>query len=534
VTTDSPTAIQGGRRSDPEEVARDRPKVFTPGSPVGMHLRVERVVRIGGDRIIYLVNNHNPRWHSKKCWSCGNKQSPPRAQACTYCSRPLGPRRFLMSARWSAGSALEYQAYAHRRLRSRSLGEPLALYRYREQLLACFAWAGDQLLINEPAPLPAATVLSLTFQIADALATLHAHGVLLEKLAAHQVLLHPSGSARLFDLEVKRLVDRPLPANDDPTSPPLKDLRELASMMVRWVDPADRDIIEYLQSVRRGQYRTADALAAGVSSFAWSRKVDDPTHSVASISDTGIVRRENEDAWGWRQLRTPTRSQPGLTAYVVADGMGGHGHGAEASALAVRTVLRTLRRSLPDDGSVATPEQLELILHDAMEAANEAVVLVNEERGLEMGTTLVALLQQGANVLVGNLGDSRAYLLRGGEMRQLTEDHSLVGARVAAGKLTQEEARNHPQANVLLHYLGRERDADADVYQLDAKPGDRFLLCTDGLWGQVDGRRLATLLSEHRDPRRTVRRLLRSANDAGGPDNITAMLIDVPRPGDRT
>ncbi len=526
------TEMEQGRRSDPKVEEGNRPKVFTPGSPVGMHLRVERVVRISGDRIVYLVNNRNPRWHTTRCWACGNKHSPARAQACTYCSKPLGPRRFLMSARWDPASAMEYQAYAHRRLRFRSIGEPLALYRYRDQLLACFAWAGDQLLINEPAPLPAATVLSLTFQLADALSTLHAHGVILEHILPQQVLLHPSGSARLFDLEVARLVDRPLRANEDPTLPPLKDMRELASMMVRWVDPADRDVIAYLQSVRRGQYRTADALAAGVSTFAWSRKAPEVAHRIAVHSDAGIVRPTNEDAWGWRQLREATEGTPSLTAYVVADGMGGQGHGAEASSLAVRTVLRALTRAVPEGGAAPSSEALEKVLHAAMEAANEAVVAANQERHLEMGTTLVVVLHHGDEVVVGNLGDSRAYLLRGGELRLLTEDHSLVGAQVAAGKLSADDARNHPQANVLLHYIGRERDADADIYHLDARPGDRFLLCTDGLWGPVERRRLATLLSEHKEPRRTVRRLLRAANDAGGPDNVTAMVVDIPRQGE--
>ena len=131
---------------------------------------------------------------------------------------------------------------------------------------------------------------------------------------------------------------------------------------------------------------------------------------------------------------------------------------------------------------------------------------------------------------MGNLGDSRAYRLRDGTLRQLTEDHSVVAARVAAGTLSAEDARHHPDANILLHYLGREADADADIYQLDVSPGDRLLLCSDGLWGELDDRRIATMLGEDPDPRRTVRRLVRAANDAGGRDNVTAMLIDIPFP----
>ena len=517
----------GGRAADNDAHDPGRPKVFTPGTAIGMHLRVERLVRIAGDRVTYLVNNRNPRWHTFKCWYCGNKHSPANAQACTYCSKPLGPQRFLMTARWNPASSMEYQAYAHRRLRFRSLASPLALYRYRDQLLACFPWDHDQPLIGEPAPLPGSTVLSLAFQMADALAALHAHGVLLDRIDAGQVLIHPSGTARLFDLEVARLIDRPLPANDDPTLPPLKDLRDLATLLERWVAPDDVDVLTFLKGVRRGAYRTADSLAAGVSTFAWSRKTPAPEPHCAALSDTGIVRVDNEDFWGWRQL---SHEVGPVTVYVVADGMGGHTAGAEASRLAVRTLLRSLQRAIPmDTKAIPAPKALERLLHRCMEEANEAIVTVNEEQSTQMGTTAVALLQTPDTLVLANLGDSRAYLLRGGELRQLTEDHSVVAARIAAGTLTREEARKHPSANVLLHYMGRERDADPDIYQLDPKPGDRILLCSDGLWGEVDDRRLSGLLAEHTDPRRTVRRLVRAANDAGGHDNVTALIIDIPR-----
>ena len=502
--------------------APPRPRVFAPGTPIGMHLRVERLVRISGDRIYYLVNNRTPRWYTRKCWECGNKHSPPNAQACTYCSAPLRPRRFLMAARWDPASSLEYQAFVHRRLRHRTLAHPLALYRYREQLLAFFPWDQDQLLVGEPAPLSSKVILSLAFQIADALAHLHGFGVVLKHLRPNNVLVRNDGTVRLFDLEVDHLVDRPLPANDDPTRPPLRDLRELASLLERWVPVTDPLLVSFLKAIRRGQYKTADDLAAGVSSFAWAREqLPDPGHA-AVMSDTGVVRTANEDNWSWRTL-----SDDGVQLYAVADGMGGHKAGAMASALAVRTLTRSMARNLQKKQGL-TVKELSGFLQTAVVDANKAIRAANTDEGVDAGTTIVAMLRSGQRVVVANLGDSRLYLLRDGQLRTITEDHSLVAARVAAGNLSAEEARVHPDSNLLLHYLGHEDEVEPDLYELDAQPGDRFLLCSDGLWGELQQRRLTRLLGEDLDTRRTVRRLVRAANDAGGKDNVTAMVIDIP------
>ena len=130
-----------------------------------MHLQVERVVRETADRTYYLVNNARRRWYTVKCWECGNKHSPPSAQSCTYCSAPLGFRRLLMSARWDRGSVRAFQAYAHRRLKAHTLSQPVALYRYKDQLLAFFPWEGENLLVNEPAPLSRKEILLMAFQL---------------------------------------------------------------------------------------------------------------------------------------------------------------------------------------------------------------------------------------------------------------------------------------------------------------------------------------------------------------------------------
>lgn len=511
-------------RANPPE--QPRPKVFAPGTPIGLHLRVERVIRQTANRTLYLVNNERPRWYTRKCWECGNKHSPPTAQACTYCAAPLAFRRLLMTARWSPASSLTYQAYVHRRLRYPTLAHPLALYRYHEQLLAFFDWDQDNLLVNEPSPLPAELVLSIGFQLCDALSFLHAYGVVLDRITPANVMIAPNGRVRIFDLEVDRLSDRPIRPTEDLTAPPQRDLRDVASMLQGWCPVEDEALRQFLKTVRRGSHQTSDDVAAAISQYAWSNRPDEiPTSQAAGQSDSGVVRGLNEDDFAWRTLGHPTRAAA-PRAFVVCDGMGGHNHGDVASALAARTLCRALQKRWPE--TPETDQGLEALLRDGITAANHAVCTVSDEQRVQMGTTLVSLLLRGHTAFVGHVGDSRGYLFRDGALQQLTEDHSMVAAMLAAGKITAEEAKHHPKSNVLLNYLGSTRNLEPDVVRVDARPGDRFLLCSDGLWNEVDDAALAQVLRRETDPRRAVRRLLRAANDAGSRDNVTAIVVDVP------
>jgi protein phosphatase len=518
-----------------------RQSSFTPGQPIGLHLRVERQVRVTPERTWYLLNNSKPRWYTRKCWECGNKHSPATAQNCTYCQAPLGPRRFLMAAR-EGDESVGWQHWVERRLAYPAVAAPLALYRYGEQVLSIFPWAGENLLLGEPAPLPAPTLLSIAFQLGDALSFLHEHGVRLKRLTAGNVLIAPDGTARLFDLEVEALLGKALPATNDLTQPPVRDLRELAAALSHWLNALDDDLRRFLKKVQRGAWPTADALVAAISQWNHARRPKIREVRCAAYSDVGLTRALNEDSWTWRQLR------PGLTLYAVADGMGGHEAGDVASGLATRTLVRTLERRLatPDEVDTAQPREfppsfeLEDALKEACKAANTAVWTLAGGRAEHMGTTLVALLvvDPGRDdapgesdavtpwALLANVGDSRAYRLREGRLEQISEDHSMVAAMVAAGKITAAEARNHPKSNVLLNFLGMNLDLEVDIAQVDLRADDRFLLCTDGLWGEVQDPDLARLLQLETDPRRAVHRLLRAANDGGGRDNCTVLVID--------
>jgi serine/threonine protein phosphatase PrpC len=226
-----------------------------------------------------------------------------------------------------------------------------------------------------------------------------------------------------------------------------------------------------------------------------------------AATDVGRVREGNEDAY-------LVDDATGLVA--VADGMGGHRAGEVASATALEALRAAITHGRP--------------LRESMQDANEAVFtksLTDEElRG--MGTTLTAAtLVTGGTVLVGHVGDSRAYLLHDGELRQVTVDHSLVEELVREGRLTADEAAVHPQRSIITRALGVDASVEVDVYPVELAPGDRLLLCSDGLTGMVQAETIAATLRREEDPARAAAALIDAANVAGGEDNITAVVVAV-------
>ncbi len=227
-------------------------------------------------------------------------------------------------------------------------------------------------------------------------------------------------------------------------------------------------------------------------------------------SDVGQVREGNEDALLVRD-----------SVYAVADGMGGHLAGEVASATALEPVEQLDGRIFPDHAAAVTA------LRDAVVAANERVsqlAAANPDyRG--MGTTLTAALVEGRRLHVAHVGDSRAYLLRDGHFSQLTDDHTLVQHLVDEGQITREEAARHPQRSVITRAIGVSWDVDVDSMSLELQAGDQLLLCSDGLTGVVEDQVIADTLLETGDPDEAVTALIDRANEAGGPDNITVLLL---------
>ena len=229
----------------------------------------------------------------------------------------------------------------------------------------------------------------------------------------------------------------------------------------------------------------------------------------AALSHPGRRRRHNEDSY---VVEPPF--------FAVADGMGGAKAGEVASGLAAAAV-----QERGGDGQSGEARVAALI-----EEANRRVFRrASEDReAAGMGTTMTVALVEDDRVAIGHVGDSRAYLIRDGELEQLTDDHSLVAELVRSGKLTPEEAESHPQRSVITRALGTEADVDVDTFSVVAAPGDLFLLCSDGLTTMVDDRTILEAVQRHRgNLEEAARALVNAANRGGGEDNITVVFFEV-------
>jgi protein phosphatase len=237
----------------------------------------------------------------------------------------------------------------------------------------------------------------------------------------------------------------------------------------------------------------------------------------AARTDVGMIRSGNED-----NFAVNASADRGL--FIVADGMGGHAAGEVASEMAVQTVERELQgvRDLDDSSTAA---RLTAALKKANRTIHDRTITEVDKQG--MGTTASVLMLSPSRYLIGQVGDSRVYLLRDGALQQLTKDHSYVQEQVDAGFLTPEQARYHPYSNVITRCVGASPDVEPDVYSGEVRMGDLFLVASDGLTGMVDDRRLAMLLMSRAEPERKVYSLIQEANARGGLDNITAIVVQV-------
>ena len=246
--------------------------------------------------------------------------------------------------------------------------------------------------------------------------------------------------------------------------------------------------------------------------------------TVGAVTDVGQVRDHNEDALGYCQPREREVLAERGRLYLVADGMGGHVAGEVASECVVRTVMASYYES-----QAPTVRQG---LSEAIQQANAALyeATSGEESRSKMATTLVGAVVRGRQLHVANIGDSRAYLLREDTIRQLTEDHSFVTELVKRGRISEEEAASHPQRNIVTRALGTQPTVEADFYEEGIQPGDTVLLCTDGLWGEVSEEEMVQMATRPLDPKGMASELVALANQRGGPDNITVIILQIGEP----
>jgi len=231
---------------------------------------------------------------------------------------------------------------------------------------------------------------------------------------------------------------------------------------------------------------------------------------MAAGTHVGVTRQVNQDSYA---------TAPGLA--VVADGMGGHRGGEVASAIAAKEMIS--RFDTPELDALVTG-----VGHANRRILDEAAA---DPKLHGMGTTVVALglIDVADGVALGaiNVGDSRMYRLTGNVLEQLTEDHSLVEALVREGRITAAEAKVHPQRNIVTRALGVIEHVEVDSFHFVPKIGDRYLLCSDGLFNEVDANTIATILATEADPEAATQKLIAAANEGGGRDNITTVIADV-------
>ncbi len=284
--------------------------------------------------------------------------------------------------------------------------------------------------------------------------------------------------------------------------------------------------------------------------------------TAADKSDVGKQREQNEDK-AYKRIESLNDGDRGL--FIVADGMGGYKAGEIASQLAVETISRgldsffkplpdqptiklSIRNQDPDETVVQNPgpaadakrtrklsetsmnEAAEEQLKVAIQQANRAILRYGEQKPSAhgLGSTVTAVLIQNDHAFIANVGDSRTYLLRGNVLQPVTKDHSLVQKLVEANQIAPDDVYTHPQRNLIYRSLGAgHKNIEVDVFQETVQPGDTFLLCSDGLWEMVRHQDLQKVLSEQRSPQKICDMLIDMANNHGGEDNITAIVVHI-------
>ena len=241
---------------------------------------------------------------------------------------------------------------------------------------------------------------------------------------------------------------------------------------------------------------------------------------LAGGTHVGLVREHNEDAYLYVTL-------PGdkVSLVVVTDGMGGHEGGEFASYFATEALARIWGQSA--DVSTAKIRESEQILVNAIQTSNDKIYAINEKLNVSraMGTTITAGLFVPGKLIVAHVGDSRAYVHRGRELTQITEDQTWVAKMVKLGNISPEEAENHPLSHLLSNCMGASSALDVQVNICRRRQGDRYLFCTDGLYGSLPDSSIEKSMAAHQNPHKILSELINMSLDAGGKDNITGVVV---------
>lgn len=269
--------------------------------------------------------------------------------------------------------------------------------------------------------------------------------------------------------------------------------------------------------------KTAKIAAAGTNDQSQPRNLK---LAVATRSDPGLKRKHKPNEDSLFAMQGARKQQP-FGLFVVADGMGGHANGQDASRLAIQTMINYMLPKMSNDSM--EEEAFQGMLGDGVQQANLAVHQRNLEAHGDMGTTMTTALVVGTTAYVANVGDSRTYLYREGQgLRKVTQDHSVVASLVEAGIIKPDDIYTHPKRNQIYRSLGEKPEVEVDTFKVELQPGDKLLLCSDGLWDMVRDPLIQQVMSKpSEDPNKTGQELIKAALQGGGEDNVSVIVIQL-------
>ncbi|MGQ9548959.1 MAG: Stp1/IreP family PP2C-type Ser/Thr phosphatase [Roseiflexus sp.] len=469
----------------------------------------------------------------RRCWSCDTTLNEPGEAYCTQCGAALDGRRYRGVLTIGAPDGLALVAHISDPAARAFLPPIWDQVSDGEQTLTLTPESSSPSL---PLPLSELQAFFIGRDLARLLTLLHNQGFALGALEPDHLDVSPAHTVRLRDAPGLHQA-----AEGDTVA----DLLHLATLLealtatprtTRRLDDEDippdvtPTLADLLREIRTERLTDPAELAQRFDLLIAYRTTPAPLRvRFGAATDTGIVRDLNEDSLLALDLRMIRRNEPRTwSLFIVADGMGGHSAGEVASDLALRGALEVVQREylIPTVDSDAHDEEemLRSIVRRAVSQANEYVVREARSRSSDMGTTITMALVAGDRAIIGNVGDSRTYLIREGTLRRVSRDHSLVQRLVDLGQITPDEVYTHPQRNAILRSLGDKRDIEIDIFVERLRPGDALLLASDGLWEMVRDERMVEIIAAHHDPQTACKALIDAANAAGGEDNITVIL----------
>lgn len=498
----------------------------------------------GEDENIYRVEETRPVW---LCPNCRTPGTDPQERFCAFCGaeitgvEPLYLRYLVRENRDPRAFASEAQLLGLR------LEHPALLLPHDVFVEAPYGPPRAYLVEPEfrpatanalPVPQPLHTVLGWGVALAQGLDHLHRHQVILGDIRLEQLALEGK-TARWVNLRGASVLspqDRARPAAFF-----ARDVRGLAAALfylatgqgrysppTGWPAGVTSLFAQALGSAEG--FPSASALATALeAALQQVRRPASVTLVTGHRTDVGQQRSLNEDSLLALVLTPVYRSaSAAMGIFVVADGMGGHDAGDVASRLTVQAITSLAVRQMLIPATAGDPlSHPSEWLQSAVQAANRSVYEQARAVGSDMGSTMVAAVLVGDAATIANVGDSRAYLLRRDGISQITVDHSLVERLVATGQITREEAAHHPQRNVVYRVIGDRPQVEADLFEQRLEAGDALLLCSDGLSGMLSDQQMWSIWRAAASPQEACDRLVAAANDAGGEDNISVIIVQV-------